>query len=126
MLARKKIDDNGFDKNKTVFKDWNPPTEKDLANMLIHDREFWKLPRFIKDEKQLKDAEKVFEANLRKLFYVFITVSAGSNFPGITWLDFTKLTERCNIVAGEVRQSDVDRFFLASAGDMASMGCFRY
>ena len=66
--------------------------------MFLHDKELWKLPRFIKDEKHLKEVYDIFSTNLRKLFYVFITVSAGSNFPGVTWLDFTKFAEVCNVV----------------------------
>ena len=63
---------------------------------------------------------------MRKLFYIFITLAAGSNFPGITWLDFTKFTEEIKAMGGGVQQSDVDRFFLASAGEMANQGCYRY
>lgn len=54
MLATKELEDKAFDRNQTVFKDWKPPTDKDLANMLIHDKEFWKLPRFIKDEVKVR------------------------------------------------------------------------
>ena len=57
---------------------------------------------------------------------MYVTISANSNFPGITWLDFTKFTETCKINGGNVAQSDVDRYFLASAGEMASQGCYRY
>lgn len=86
--------------------------------MLEHDRANWKLPRFIKDEKTLNDCFKVYSENIRKLFYIFITLAAGSNFPGITWLDFTKFNETCNIIEHpNIKQSDVDRFFLAAAGD---------
>ena len=63
--------------------------------MFDHDKELWKLPRFIKEEKHLKEVYEVFKKNLRKLFQVFITSSAGSNFPGITWLDFSKFAEMC-------------------------------
>lgn len=88
--------------------------------MLIHDSALWKLPRFIKEEKMYNEVHSVFEKNLRKLFYVYVTISSHSNFPGITWLDFTKFTETCKINGGNVAQSDVDRYFLASAGEMAS------
>ena len=96
--------------------------------MFEPDKELWKLPRFIKEEWQLKEVYDVFKTNLRKLFHVFITTSAGSSFPGITWLDFTKFTEVCNVLnkAHGVNSSDVDRFFLASAGEMAGQGCFRF
>ena len=58
---------------------------------------------------------------------MFITLSAGSNFPGITWLDFTKFTEKLQITQdGSVNPSDIDRYFMASAGDQTTTGCFRY
>lgn len=68
----------------------------------------------------------MFLKNLRKLFYIFITLSAGSNFPGITWLFFTKFAENSKVIDKNIGSSDVDRFFLASAGDMAQIGCYRY
>ncbi len=52
-MARKANDENKFNRNLTVFKDWKPPSEKDLQKMLEHDRENWKLPRFIKEEKEV-------------------------------------------------------------------------
>mmetsp|Transcript_30988 Transcript_30988/g.41096 ORF Transcript_30988/g.41096 Transcript_30988/m.41096 type:complete len:227 (+) Transcript_30988:1741-2421(+) len=54
-----------------------------------------------------------------------ITVSAGSNFPGITWLDFTKFSELCQICDKQIQQKDVDRFFMASIGKNP-MGQYRY
>ena len=111
---------------QTVFKDWKPPSDADLKKMLKHDSTLWKLPRFIKEEKMYDQVYSLFEANLRKLFYVFITLSAGSSFPGITWLDFTKFADTCKVLGGTVSSSDVDRYFLASAGEMASQGCYRY
>lgn len=53
-------------------------------------------------------------------------MSASSNFPGITWLYFTKFAENCKVVDKNILQTDVDRFFLASAGDNAQSGCYRY
>lgn len=94
QLKRKTADSGAFDRSQTVFKDWKPPNEKDLRSMLDHDSKHWKLPRFIKDEMELKDVFNVYLNNLSKLFNTFITLSAGSNFPGIAWLDFTKFTEK--------------------------------
>ena len=55
-------------------------------------------------------------------------MSASSNFPGITWLDFTKFTEKLKITQGDgsINQTDIDRYFMDSAGDMVSQGCYRY
>ena len=55
-----------------------------------------------------------------------ITVSAGSNFPSITWLDFSKFSETCQICDNKnISQKDVDRFFLASIGGSKD-GKFRF
>ena len=101
----------------TVFKEWKPPSEKDLQAMFAHDRELWKLPRFIKDEGQLREVYDIFRTNIKKLFHVFITVAASSNFPGISWLDFTRFADTCRVVDKAINQSDIDRYFLAAAGD---------
>ena len=62
--------------------------------MFDHDKALWKVgPKYIKNPEALEDVHKVFIKNLRKLFHVFITLSAGSKFPGITWLAFGKFVE---------------------------------
>ena len=55
------------------------------------------------------------------MFHVFITVSAGSAFPGITWLDFSRFTETCKVLDKNlgVNQAALDTIFIASAGDQA-------
>ena len=125
-LIAKDVDEVPFDRMVTVFKDWKPPTDADLKKMLVHDAALWKINKFVKDEKAYADVLKAFNLNIRKLFSVFITLSAQSSFPGVTWLDFTKFADTCKILGGGVNSSDVDRFFLASAGEMASQGCYRY
>lgn len=65
--------------------------------MLDHDKQHWKIPRFIKDEKAYEKVNATFLVNLRKLFYIYITLSASSNFPGIAWLSFAKFTEKLKI-----------------------------
>ena len=97
-LVQKQSDENKFDRDLTVFKEWRPPSEKDLQAMFTHDKELWKLPRFTKEEYQLKEVYDLFRTNLRKLFHLFITVAAGSNFPGISWLDFTRFADTCKVV----------------------------
>ena len=67
----------------------------------------------------------MFFKHIRKLFYIMITVSSGSSFPGITWLDFSKFCEVCQVVDKNIQQKDVDRFFMASIGKNP-LGQFRY
>ena len=54
-----------------------------------------------------------------------ITVSSGSSFPGITWLDFSKFCETCQVVDKNIQQKDVDRFFMASIGKHP-LGLYRF
>lgn len=49
QLARKTNEENKFNKNNTVFKDWRTPTDKDFDKMIDHDSKLWNIPRFIKD-----------------------------------------------------------------------------
>ena len=55
QLKKKENEEVVFDKNLTVFKDWKPPTEKDLQAMFKHDVQYWKMPKFIKEEKQVSN-----------------------------------------------------------------------
>ena len=61
------------------------------------------------------------------MFHIYITLSASSNFPGIAWLSFAKFTEKLKITQDDsINQQDIDRYFMASAGEMTSSGCYRY
>lgn len=75
-LIAKDVDEVPFDRMVTVFKDWKPPTDADLKKMLVHDAALWKINKFVKDEKAYADVLKAFNLNIRKLFSVFITLSA--------------------------------------------------
>lgn len=143
-LAKKENEKDTFDKSNTVFKDWIAIKDSDLDKMIEHDTKFWNIPRFVKDPavvsirpkppnnsvfvfiQQLKEVYNVLRKYLRKLFYIMITVASQSNFPAITWLDFSKFTELCQISDNKnIQQKDVDRFFLASLGGSKD-GKYRY
>ena len=53
QLALKAGDQNKFDRNQTVFKEWKTPTDKDMEKMVTHDMSHWNIPRFVKDEKMV-------------------------------------------------------------------------
>jgi len=125
-LAKKENEKDTFDKSNTVFKDWIAIKDSDLDKMIEHDTKFWNIPRFVKDPAVLKEVYNVLRKYLRKLFYIMITVASQSNFPAITWLDFSKFTELCQISDNKnIQQKDVDRFFLASLGGSKD-GKYRY
>jgi len=53
-----------FARAKSVFANWKIDNEVIIDNCLKHDFTFWKVPRFCKDEKEIKNVQKV----VRKYF----------------------------------------------------------
>ena len=66
--------------------------------MIDHDEEYWKLKRLYKDEAVYNAVVKVFRKHIKQLFNIFITCSADSAFPGVSWLDFATFNEKCKLL----------------------------
>lgn len=115
----------------SVWRDWRPPTDADFGNMIEHDKQHWKMTRFIKDPEEYEAVVEVMKKNIRKLFHLYITWASKGNFPGISWLDFSNLNVACDVLdkkgKGNVNAAAIDNFFLAAAAEGNSRsGCHRF
>ena len=75
MIIRK------FDRAKSVWKDWKVDDAKIIENCLKHDFTFWKIPRFVKDEQEIKNIQKVVTKYFPILKAEHILMACDSIFP---------------------------------------------
>ena len=55
-----------------MFRNWKEDTNTTTKACLKHDFNYWKVPKFIKDQKELKACEEIIKRNFSSLKEVFI------------------------------------------------------
>jgi hypothetical protein len=85
----------------------------------------WKVPRFIKDEEDYNLVCKVMEDNIVYLKNTYLLLISISNFPAITWNDFTNFVNQCKFINENLSVATVDRCFIATkSGDTQDLKDF--
>ncbi|CAG9314269.1 unnamed protein product [Blepharisma stoltei] len=103
-----------FDKNKSVFRNYIDDTDQTRKIMFDYDSKYYKLPRVIRDTKQLDDVYSVLLANFGEIKEIFLYLSASSNYPSIGWLDFSDFCDQCDMHDKKfLNKAAVDRIFIA-------------
>lgn len=103
-----------FKKEHSVFAPWKMDNQKEIVQGYRKDITKWKVPRFVKDEEDFKNVCKVLEENVMFLKTMYIILISGSNFPAITWNDFTTFVNSCKLIDENLALSTVDRLFIAT------------
>ena len=78
-----------FQKEVSVFAPWKLDNNKEIVSGFKKDISRWKVSRFVKDETDFNNVIKIMENHVMYLKTVYIMLISGSNFPAITWNDFT-------------------------------------
>lgn len=104
-----------FSKPTSVFKDWNVETIDKVNKGFDLDAQFLKLPKFIKDEVDLKNTLAVLKTHFFNLRQQYVCqICTPKYYPCISWLEFTNITNSWKIVGKGLTQTDVDRIFIAT------------
>ena len=77
-----------------------------------HDTRYWKCPRFIKDQTELRKLTECVKRNFMVLKNSFLHLASYSTWPSIGINDFTTFVRRANFLEAQLPQSTVDRYFL--------------
>ena len=85
----KGLKDDGFDKDKSVFKPWLTDTPQILRSALKFDLSYWRGPKFIKDIDDLHSVTSLITDNYERLKLMFTNLMSGGNYPHLGWNDFT-------------------------------------
>mmetsp|Transcript_38450 Transcript_38450/g.36803 ORF Transcript_38450/g.36803 Transcript_38450/m.36803 type:complete len:190 (-) Transcript_38450:301-870(-) len=76
---------------------------------------FWKIPKFVKDEKEQEELVKEILDNGEVLKTLFIILSSNSNYPMMTWIDFSTFIFNFKIVDNKnLSIATIDRIFIAT------------
>ena len=52
---------NVFNKQTSVFRNWKDDTQATIKSCLQHDFGYWKVGKFIKDEEEYKECERIIK-----------------------------------------------------------------
>ena len=88
-----KVIERSFKKETSVFKDWKVDTP--MTYLKCHE-------------------------HFKKLNDIFITLSAKSMLPNISWIDFTTFCDHCKVLDKNVVLATIDRLFIATNVELDS------
>ena len=115
-----KVIERSFKKETSVFKDWKVDTPMTYLKCHDHDQKNWKIPRFVKDQADQQKCWDIITEHFKKLKDIFITLSAKSMFPNISWIDFTTFCDHCKVLDKNVVLATIDRLFIATNVELDS------
>eukprot|EP00349_Pseudokeronopsis_sp_Brazil_P006027 CAMPEP_0202967230 /NCGR_PEP_ID=MMETSP1396-20130829/12024_1 /ASSEMBLY_ACC=CAM_ASM_000872 /TAXON_ID= /ORGANISM="Pseudokeronopsis sp., Strain Brazil" /LENGTH=291 /DNA_ID=CAMNT_0049692037 /DNA_START=293 /DNA_END=1165 /DNA_ORIENTATION=+ len=119
--TKMKVTERVFKKDASVFKDWKEDTPFLLEKCMQHDKQCWKVPRFIKDPSEQDKVWDILVQNFKKLKDLFLTLSCRSIYPCISWMDFSNYCDQCRIPDKNVPLATVDRLFIATNVELEAM-----
>jgi hypothetical protein len=103
-----------FDKNKSVFKAFMEDSEALIDQMFGNDMKHSKISRVVKEESEFKAVVSTLRANFRQIKEIFDNTAASSNYPTISWLDFTDFSTMCQLLDKKfLNTAAIDRLFIA-------------
>lgn len=103
-----------FKKENSVFAPWKMDNTREIVFGLKKDLAKWKVPRFVKDESDYNQVCQIIEDNVIYLKTAYICLISSSNFPAITWNDFTTFVNASKLLDDNLTLSTVDRAFIAT------------
>ena len=114
-----------FKKENSVFNPWKVDNTKEILMGFAKDISRWKVQRFVKDEEDYQNVCKIMEQNVFYLKTMYIILISNSNFPSITWNDFTTFVNNWKLIDENLQLSTVDRLFIATkSGDSSDLKDF--
>ena len=104
-----------FDKLRSVFRNFREDTEEVLRKMFELDFASSKISRIIKNnDDELGQVREIFWANYSKLKQTYLTLILTSEYPIITWNDFTIFCNKCKVVDKVCNLSIIDTIYIAT------------
>ena len=108
-------DEYRFDKARSVFRTFREETEELLRKMFEMDIGYSKIHRVIKNnEFQLQTVKAILWQNYARIKNIFLTCTTNSEYPVISWNDFTILCYKCKLVDKFCNLATIDRVYIAT------------
>ncbi|CDW72567.1 UNKNOWN [Stylonychia lemnae] len=104
-----------FDKMRSVFRNFREDSEETLRKMFELDFASSKISRIIKNnDDELGLVRELIWNNYNKLRQTFLTLILTSEYPIITWNDFTIFCNKCKVVDKICNLSIIDTIYIAT------------
>ena len=103
-----------YDHANSVFREWIPDDTKVTDQMLKHDFNFWKVPRFVKDTNEQESCKFIIKQNIGQLMKVWHYLRCKSSFPGVGFLDYVNWVISMKVLDDKCTQNTIDRTFIAA------------
>jgi len=78
----------------------------------------WKVPRFLKDEKDYKNTVNLIKKHFYDLKDIFIGTAVTSDFPDIGWMDMADFIQTSNIIDDNLNLAKLDLYYIATNVEM--------
>eukprot|EP00347_Sterkiella_histriomuscorum_P011119 403373687 len=106
---------NRFDKSRSVFRNFRDDDEELLRKIFELDFSYSKIARIIKNnEEELQNVKELFWSNYIRLRNIYLTLILNSEYPIITWNDFTIFCNKCKVVDKNISLSIIDTIYIAT------------
>jgi hypothetical protein len=104
-----------FDKSKSIFKNFKEDTEEMLRKMFETDFGYSKIHRIIKNnDMELEMVKETLWLNYVKIKGVYLHCTVNSEYPIMTWNDFTILCNKIKIIDKNCNLATIDRIYIAT------------
>jgi hypothetical protein len=88
-----------YDHETSVFKNWKKDTPNVIYRCLLNDFHLWKVPRFIKDDGEVRLIEGTIKANWDYLNQIFLSHSAfGHEYPCLANSDLLNICRMAKLI----------------------------
>ncbi len=102
-----------FSKPRSVFRNWHEDTPCVYEKLLAYDFSRSKITRMVKNALDQKGVYAVLKRNIEWLKDEFMSLTAKSAYPFISWIDFTDYCQQKNFVDKTCTLSLIDQLFIA-------------
>jgi len=111
---RKRVILSRFDKNNSVFKEWEVDTDSMLKKSFEADMAYSKIKKFTVDQNTYNEVTEVLFKHIRKIKDIFTYGIGTSSFPSISWMDFSGMCQSWRINDKNLSIATIDRVFIAT------------
>lgn len=103
-----------FDLEKSVFKGQALDTESSLRQALKADLGYWKIKKFVKDERDQEKCIDLISEYFAQLKEMYVDLISNSDYPHVGPIDFGVFCREVGILDGTILTSAVDTMFIAT------------
>lgn len=104
-----------FDINKSIFKSFKGENDELLQKIFELDFKYTKIKKIFKaNNTECENVKNLLWKNFNKIKNIFLNAIVSSEYPTVSWNDFSLICNKCKIVDKVCNFSTIDRIFIAT------------